>query len=85
MKYLVTGIAGFIGFHVAKALIKRGDSVIGIDNMSDYYSVNLKRDRLKELDNQIKFYEGDISDFELMDEIFKSNNFPQNRHQASEL
>jgi len=84
MRYLVTGVAGFIGFHVAKALIKRGDSVIGIDNMSDYYSVNLKRDRLKELDNQIKFYEGDISDFELMDEIFKSNNFDKIIHLAAQ-
>jgi len=84
MRYLVTGVAGFIGFHVAKALIKRGDSVIGIDNMSDYYSVNLKRDRLKELDNQIKFYEGDISDFDLMDEIFKSNNFDKIIHLAAQ-
>ena len=84
MRYLVTGVAGFIGFHVAKALIKRGDSVIGIDNMSDYYSVSLKRDRLKELDNQIKFYEGDISDFELMDEIFKSNNFDKIIHLAAQ-
>jgi len=84
MRYLVTGVAGFIGFHVAKALIKRGDSVIGIDNMSDYYSVSLKRDRLKELDNQIKFYEGDISNFELMDEIFKSNNFDKIIHLAAQ-
>ena len=84
MRYLVTGVAGFIGFHVAKALIKRGDSVIGIDNMSDYYSVSLKRDRLKELDNQIKFYEGDISDFDLMDEIFKSNNFDKIIHLAAQ-
>ena len=84
MRYLVTGVAGFIGFHVAKALIKRGDSVIGIDNMSDYYSVNLKRDRLKELDNQIKFYEGDISDFDLMDEIFKSNKFDKIIHLAAQ-
>ena len=84
MRYLVTGVAGFIGFHVAKALIKRGDSVIGIDNMSNYYSVNLKRDRLKELDNQIKFYEGDISNFDLMDEIFKSNNFDKIIHLAAQ-
>jgi UDP-glucuronate 4-epimerase len=84
MKYLVTGVAGFIGFHVAKALIKRGDVVVGIDNMSDYYSVNLKRDRLKELDNQIKFYEGDISDFDLMDEIFKDNNFDKIIHLAAQ-
>ena len=84
MRYLVTGVAGFIGFHVAKALIKRGDSVIGIDNISDYYSVNLKRDRLKELGNKIKFYEGDISDFDLMNEIFESNDFDKIIHLAAQ-
>jgi len=49
-KILVTGAAGFIGFHVVKALTDRGDTVIGLDNISDYYDVNLKFDRLKELD-----------------------------------
>jgi len=84
MRYLVTGVAGFIGFHVAKALIKRGDAVIGIDNISDYYSVNLKRDRLKELGNKIKFYEGDISDFDLMNKIFEENNFDKIIHLAAQ-
>ena len=46
MKYLVTGTAGFIGFHVAQALLKRGDSVVGVDNINDYYDVNLKYQRL---------------------------------------
>jgi len=84
MRYLVTGVAGFIGFHVAKALIKRGDSVIGIDNMSDYYSVNLKRDRLDKLGDQIDFYEGDISNFKLMTEIFETNNFDKIIHLAAQ-
>jgi UDP-glucuronate 4-epimerase len=47
MKILVTGTAGFIGFHLANYLIKRGDEVIGIDCINDYYDVNLKYDRLK--------------------------------------
>ena len=49
MKILVTGTAGFIGFHLAKKLLERGDEVIGIDNINDYYDVNLKYGRLKEL------------------------------------
>ena len=48
MKILVTGTAGFIGFHVAKELAKRGDDVIGIDSINDYYDVDLKYGRLKE-------------------------------------
>ena len=49
MRVLVTGTAGFIGFHVAKRLLDRGDEVIGIDNINDYYDVNVKYGRLKEL------------------------------------
>lgn len=49
MKILVTGTAGFIGFHVAKALLARGDEVVGLDNINDYYSVDLKYGRLNEL------------------------------------
>ena len=49
MKILLTGIAGFIGFHVAKKLIEDGHEVIGIDNINNYYDVNLKFDRLNEL------------------------------------
>ena len=48
MKILVTGTAGFIGFHLSKALLERGDQVIGIDNINDYYDVNLKYARLAE-------------------------------------
>lgn len=49
MKILVTGSAGFIGFHLTKALLERGDEVVGIDNINDYYDVNLKYARLGEL------------------------------------
>lgn len=48
MKYLITGTAGFIGFHLANLLLNRGETVIGIDNINDYYDVNLKYARLKE-------------------------------------
>ena len=44
-KYLVTGSAGFIGFHLSQKLLKKGHKVIGIDNFNNYYSVKLKKDR----------------------------------------
>ncbi|EIM76400.1 nad-dependent epimerase/dehydratase [Nitritalea halalkaliphila LW7] len=47
MKYLITGTAGFIGFHLANVLLERGDAVIGVDNINDYYDVNLKYQRLE--------------------------------------
>ena len=49
MKILVTGTAGFIGYHLAKKLLERGDEVVGLDNINDYYDVNLKYGRLAEL------------------------------------
>ena len=48
MKVLVTGAAGFIGFYTVKRLLERGDEVVGLDNINDYYDVNLKYGRLAE-------------------------------------
>ena len=64
MSILVTGAAGFVGYHVARALLDRGEQVIGIDNLNDYYDVGLKRARLKQLDgrNGFSFREVDIAD-----------------------
>ena len=66
MRILVTGVAGFIGFHLAKALLARGDVVIGVDNLNDYYQVSLKRDRLAALaavaGNRFAFHEIDFAD-----------------------
>ena len=70
MKVLVTGVAGFIGMHCAQRLLARGDEVVGIDNLSPYYSVDLKKDRLKQL--QIQFYESDIADAAALRRIFES-------------
>jgi len=64
MTVLVTGVAGFIGFHVANALLRRGETVLGIDNVNDYYSVALKRARLARLaeSGAFAFHEIDIAD-----------------------
>ena len=51
MNILVTGAAGFIGFHVARKLLARGDRVVGLDNLNDYYDVNLKLARLALIEN----------------------------------
>lgn len=51
-KVLVTGAAGFIGFHVARALLRRGEEVVGLDNLNTYYSVDLKRDRVRLLEDE---------------------------------
>ncbi|NMF65651.1 NAD-dependent epimerase [Brasilonema octagenarum] len=55
MRVLVTGVAGFIGYHLAQRLVKEGVEVIGIDNLNDYYDVNLKKARLAQLDSQPGF------------------------------
>jgi UDP-glucuronate 4-epimerase len=72
---LVTGSAGFIGFHTAKKLLERGDSVIGIDNFNDYYNPQIKEDRNKILEKfeNFKLYRGDISDIGFLDDIFSGN------------
>ncbi|HVZ08798.1 NAD-dependent epimerase/dehydratase family protein [Rhodopila sp.] len=66
MKILVTGCAGFIGFHVAEALLARGDAVVGVDNLNDYYDVRLKRARLDRLTPRdgFAFTRLDVSDRE---------------------
>ncbi|MEL7032707.1 MAG: SDR family NAD(P)-dependent oxidoreductase [Pseudomonadota bacterium] len=65
MKILITGAAGFIGSHVSAELLRQGYDVVGIDSMNDYYSLELKRDRLRELlaSKRFHFLEVDISDF----------------------
>ena len=74
MKILVTGSAGFIGSTTAKKLLDRGDEVVGIDNLSDYYDPSLKRDRLKNLSSYDKFLnvELDLADKDGIDNFFKS-------------
>ena len=73
MKTLITGAAGFIGFHISKRLLDEGHTVFGVDNLNDYYDVNLKQARLSILEDNknFVFYKTDISDKGTMQEIFK--------------
>jgi UDP-glucuronate 4-epimerase len=67
MAVLVTGAAGFIGYHTATRLLARGEEVIGLDNLNDYYSVKLKQDRVAELQrnhNAFRFVQADFADYE---------------------
>ncbi len=73
MKILVTGVAGFIGSHVAHILLDRGDDVIGVDNLNDYYNPSLKTDRLSYLTPKagFTFHKIDIADKDALDNVFK--------------
>ncbi len=77
MKILVTGTAGFIGFHLAKKLLERGDEVIGLDNINDYYDVNLKYARLGELGIDKK----DLAD----NRLATSNKYPKHKFVKMDL
>lgn len=70
--YLITGAAGFIGYFVARKLLEQGCRVFGIDNLNDYYDVQLKQDRLQQLTcfEQFVFIQGDISDKEMVMKAF---------------
>jgi UDP-glucuronate 4-epimerase len=71
-RYLVTGAAGFIGFHTARRLLERGEQVIGLDNLNDYYDVELKRARLAQLTSQraFRFHQRDLADAADMARLF---------------
>ena len=77
MKILVTGAAGFIGFHTSKQLLERGDTVIGLDNFNDYYDVNLKESRaavLADFDN-FSMVRIDLADRDAMEALFAKEKF----------
>src|ERR1039457_1132458 len=76
-KILLTGAAGFIGFHTARRLLARGDRVVGLDNVNDYYSVQLKLDRLKQLEVEagFRFVKLDLADREPLARLFDTERF----------
>lgn len=85
-RVLVTGAAGFIGFHTAKRLLDRGDTVIGLDNLNDYYDVSLKNARLKQLQahENFRFVPLDVSSKGGMEEVFSVGGFERVVHLAAQ-
>ena len=86
MKILVTGAAGFIGFHTSKQLLERGDTVVGLDNFNDYYDVNLKEARAAILDDYDAFSMTriDLADREAMEALFAKEGFDKVIHLAAQ-
>jgi UDP-glucuronate 4-epimerase len=82
LKVLVTGAAGFIGFHTSKALLERGDEVVGLDNLNEYYDVTLKHARLAILKkySAFKFVKLDLADREGMEKLFAAEKFERVIH-----
>lgn len=82
MHYLVTGAAGFIGFHVAERLLAAGYQITGLDNLNDYYDVNLKLSRLALLQGNpaFRFVKGDLADRNLMAQLFVDGQFQRVIH-----
>merc|ERR1719437_224365 len=73
---LVTGTAGFVGFHTALALKKRGDGVLGIDNFNEYYPSSFKKARAKELEKHgVMTLNVDLNDAEALNKLFKDHKF----------
>lgn len=80
MKILVTGAAGFIGFHISIALIERGDQVVGVDNLNNYYDPNLKQLRLDKIlkhsnSKNFEFIKADISNRKIIEKLFNQHKF----------
>lgn len=86
MKVLVTGAAGFIGMHVSEVLLARGDEVVGLDNLNDYYDPSLKEARLARLTPQagFRFVRMDVADREAMERLFAEEGFDRVVHLAAQ-
>ncbi len=86
MKILVTGAAGFIGFHTAKQLLERGDTVVGLDNFNDYYDVDLKNARVAIIDEypDFKMARLDLNDRAGMEQLFNAESFDKVIHLAAQ-
>ncbi|MCQ3828857.1 NAD-dependent epimerase [Microbulbifer elongatus] len=91
MKHLITGNAGFIGFHVARTLMARGDDVVGIDNVNDYYETSLKEARLRELERaaqqygvNYRFERANIANRAALDKVFADHQFDRVIHLAAQ-
>jgi len=86
MKVLVTGAAGFIGYFTARKLLERGDQVVGLDNLNDYYDVTLKLNRLKQIGGnpRFRFVKIDVADRAAMEALFGRERFTRVIHLAAQ-
>jgi len=89
LKILVTGAAGFIGYFVTLKLLSRGDQVVGVDNLNEYYDVRLKQARLDQIDkhpqaSNFKFIKLDLADVEATANLFKQEHFDRVVHLAAQ-
>ncbi len=91
MKLLVTGAAGFIGFHIAKLLLERGDEIVGVDNLNDYYDPELKVARLRQLAEasvgkpaNFRFVKADLAHRETVEGLFRDEKFQRVVHLAAQ-
>jgi UDP-glucuronate 4-epimerase len=86
MKILVTGVAGFIGMATARSLLVRGDEVVGLDNLNDYYDVSLKEDRLSQLKDYpaFRFMRMDVADRVAIGQLFAEEKFDKVIHLAAQ-
>jgi UDP-glucuronate 4-epimerase len=86
VKLLVTGAAGFIGFHTARLLLERGDQVVGVDNLNAYYDPSLKNARLAILKGypRFRFVKADVADHKAMDAMFRAERFERVVHLAAQ-
>ena len=86
MKILVTGVAGFIGFHTTKRLLDSGYDIAGLDNLNNYYDINLKKDRLKILQeyDRFSFHQIDLIDKNIVEDLFKQKSPQRVIHLAAQ-
>ena len=84
--YLITGVAGFIGFSLALNLLKKKKNIIGLDNLNNYYDIKLKKSRLEILSKfkNFKFIKTDLTNFIALNKIFKKNKFSHVFHLAAQ-
>lgn len=85
-RYLITGAAGFIGFHLSRTLLNSGEEVVGVDNLNEYYDSKLKRDRLRQLtiSPRFRFLELDLADRAATESLFQQIEFQIVLHMAAQ-
>ena len=86
MKILITGSCGFIGFHLAKSLLQKNVNIIGVDNINNYYSTELKNRRLSQLKKfkKFKFFKFNLKDTKKVNNVFAKFNFDYVFHLAAQ-